>query len=100
MLHQQKDLVGCLIPVEVPEPLIVIVLRNIPLQNISGRFVGILGRQSGGDEVVNHGLGNLGLVATLLDGLEGVAGGGVEDRVHLLTLEGLERGGCSMEKIL
>lgn len=43
---------------------------------------------------LNHGLGDLGLVAALLDGLEGVAGGGVEDRVHLLTLEGLERGGC------
>lgn len=43
---------------------------------------------------LNHGLGDLGLVATLLDGLEGVAGGGVEDRVHLLTLEGLERRGC------
>jgi hypothetical protein len=43
---------------------------------------------------LDHGLGNLGLVAALLDGLEGVAGGGVEDRVHLLTLEGLEGRGC------
>lgn len=49
---------------------------------------------------LNHGLGDLGLVATLLDGLEGVAGGGVEDRVHLLTLEGLEGRGCGRAKFV
>jgi hypothetical protein len=42
---------------------------------------------------LNHGVGDLGRVGALL-GLEGIAGGGADDRVHLLALEGLERGGC------
>jgi hypothetical protein len=41
---------------------------------------------------LNHGVGDLGRVGTALD-LEGVAGGGVDDGVHLGALEGLERRG-------
>jgi len=46
---------------------------------------------------LDHGLGDLRGVGTALDG-ESLAGGGVDDRGHLLALDGLERrrlaGGC------
>ena len=44
---------------------------------------------------LNHGVGDLRRVGAALN-LEGIAGGGLEERRSLLALEGLERGGCEV----
>lgn len=44
---------------------------------------------------LNHGLGDLGRVGTAALDVECLAGGGIDDRGHLLALEGLERRGLA-----